>query len=94
MLIRVAFLSCCFSKALPPLIIAEYFRASKYQFVGQTIYRNLLCQHSDLRYEKTGNKKHATFATKRVAKRRCAFYHPHQICLAPNQVVERFERWW
>ena len=48
-----------------------------------------------LKYAKTGNKKtcnlFCNIAAKRVTKRRCAFYHPHQTCLAPNQVVDRFD---
>ena len=33
-------------------------------------------------------------AAKRVVKRRCAFYHPRQTCLAPNQVADKFESGW
>ena len=43
---------------------------------GQQKTRNLSCN----------------IAVKRVEQRCCAFYHPHQTCLATNQVVNRFER--
>ena len=48
-----------------------------------------------LRYGKTGTfNLTCNIAAKCVEQRYCAFYHPHQICLATNQVVNRFERGW